>query len=169
MPSAPSSLRYFTVPESLLSSVQTKITWSLSLTIWIWLGSRWISSAIALTPEIQSFYYFKFLFNIFLNSLKIKYICMKQMVSQIPNFQLRMFLIGSKIDYQKNIKTIIRQLKQNLLLEFQNSWNHVMNILLKSKNTPNKLEKILKGSLDSIPYPSPSVKIEIIGGKVYLR
>ena len=46
---------------------------------------------------------------------------MKQMVSQIPNFQLRMFLIGSKIDYQKNIKTIIRQLKQNLLLEFQNS------------------------------------------------
>ena len=30
-----------------------------------------------------------------------------------------------------------------------------------------KVEKILKGSMDSIP--SPSVKIQIIGGKVYLR
>ena len=32
-----------------------------------------------------------------------------------------------------------------------------------------KLEKTLKGSLDSIPSPSLSVKIQIIGGKVYLR
>ena len=32
-----------------------------------------------------------------------------------------------------------------------------------------KVEKILKGRLDSIPSPSPSVKIQIIGGKVYLR
>ena len=31
-----------------------------------------------------------------------------------------------------------------------------------------KVEKILKGSLDLIPSPSPSVKIHIIGGKVYL-
>ena len=30
-----------------------------------------------------------------------------------------------------------------------------------------KVEKILKGSLDS--NPSPSAKIQIIGGKVYLR
>jgi hypothetical protein len=29
-----------------------------------------------------------------------------------------------------------------------------------------KGEKILKGSLDSIPSPSPSVNIQIIGGKV---
>ena len=29
-----------------------------------------------------------------------------------------------------------------------------------------KVEKILKGSLDSIPSPSPSVKIQIMGGKV---
>ena len=28
-----------------------------------------------------------------------------------------------------------------------------------------KVEKILKGSLDSIPLPSPSVKIQIMGGK----
>ena len=33
----------------------------------------------------------------------------------------------------------------------------------------SKVEKILKGSLDSIPSPSPSVKIQIMGGKCYLR
>jgi hypothetical protein len=32
-----------------------------------------------------------------------------------------------------------------------------------------KVEKILKGRLDSIPSPSPSVKIQIMGGKVCLR
>ena len=32
-----------------------------------------------------------------------------------------------------------------------------------------KVEKILKGSLNLIPSPSPSVKIQIIGRKVYLR
>ena len=31
-----------------------------------------------------------------------------------------------------------------------------------------KVENILKGSLDSIPSPSPSVKIQIVGGKVHL-
>ena len=30
------------------------------------------------------------------------------------------------------------------------------------------VESLLKDSLDSIPSPSPSVKIQIIGGKVYL-
>ena len=32
-----------------------------------------------------------------------------------------------------------------------------------------KVEKILKGSMDSILSPSPSVKIQIMGGKVCLR
>ena len=32
----------------------------------------------------------------------------------------------------------------------------------------SKVEKILEDSLDSIPSPSTSVKIQIIGGKVYL-
>ena len=32
-----------------------------------------------------------------------------------------------------------------------------------------KVEKSLKGSLDSIPSPSPSVKIQIMGGKVCFR
>ena len=35
--------------------------------------------------------------------------------------------------------------------------------------TTGKVEKILKGSLDLIPSPSPSVKIQIMGGKVCLR
>ena len=33
----------------------------------------------------------------------------------------------------------------------------------------SKVEKILKGILVSIPSPSPSVKIQIMGGKVCLR
>ena len=37
-------------------------------------------------------------------------------------------------------------------------------------NPPSgKVEKFLKGSLDSIPSPSPSLKIQIMGGKVCLR
>ena len=32
-----------------------------------------------------------------------------------------------------------------------------------------KVENILKGNLDSIPSPSPPVKNQSIGGKVYLR
>ena len=32
-----------------------------------------------------------------------------------------------------------------------------------------KVEKILKGSLDLIPLPSPSVKIQSMGGKICLR
>ena len=33
----------------------------------------------------------------------------------------------------------------------------------------SKVEQILKGSLDSIQSPSPSMKIQIMGGKVFLR
>ena len=37
------------------------------------------------------------------------------------------------------------------------------------KRLAHKVEKILKSSLDSIPSPSSSVKILIVGGKVCLR
>ena len=40
-------------------------------------------------------------------------------------------------------------------------------LILDSEDFLRKVEKILKGSLDSIP--SPSVKIQIMGGKVCLR
>ena len=32
------------------------------------------------------------------------------------------------------------------------------------RNCPGKVENILKGSMDSIPSPSPSVKIQIMAG-----
>ena len=38
-----------------------------------------------------------------------------------------------------------------------------------SRGNFTKVENILKGSLDSIPSSSHSVKIQIMGGKVYLR
>ena len=47
-----------------------------------------------------------------------------------------------------------------------------IHIYLISTNTAiviDKVEKIQEDILDSIPSPSPSVKIQIIGGKVYLR
>ena len=51
--------------------------------------------------------------------------------------------------------------------------NKIRNIKLKKiSNNSGELifiesRKIFKGSLDSIPSPSPSVKIQIMGGKVY--
>jgi hypothetical protein len=41
--------------------------------------------------------------------------------------------------------------------------------LTQESDHQGKLEKILKGSLDSIPSPSPSVKTQIMGRKVCLR
>jgi len=43
----------------------------------------------------------------------------------------------------------------------------LLKITILQVHTGGKVEKILKGSLDLIP--SPSVKIQIIGGKVCLR
>ena len=52
------------------------------------------------------------------------------------------------------------------LYPFNRRENHQFLIFNKIRN---KVEKILKGSLDSIPSPSPTVKIQIMGGKVCLR
>ena len=50
-------------------------------------------------------------------------------------------------------------------LQFFPKWKQV-----DLKKMPNcKVEKILKGKLDSILSPSPSVKVQIMGGKVCLR
>ena len=46
---------------------------------------------------------------------------------------------------------------------------HSVELLLITQWRHCKIEKILKGSLDSIPSPSPSVKIQIMGGEVCLR
>ena len=55
--------------------------------------------------------------------------------------------------------------------ELQHSRNLVVDSSARDHNFSLifKVEKILKGSLDSIPSPSPSVKIQIMGGKVCLR
>ena len=42
-------------------------------------------------------------------------------------------------------------------------------IKVETNELEDKVEKVLKGSLDSIPSPSHSVKIQILGGKVCLR
>ena len=42
-------------------------------------------------------------------------------------------------------------------------------VVVHHSSSTGNVEKILKGSLDSIPSPSPSVKIQIMGGKVCLR
>ena len=43
------------------------------------------------------------------------------------------------------------------------------NLLKGIDNKTVKVEHILKGSLNSITSPPPSVKIQIMGGKVFLR
>ena len=50
-----------------------------------------------------------------------------------------------------------------------NSQNNASVTKSPSNNQVRKVENILKGSLDSIPSPSPSVKIPIMGGIVCLR
>ena len=44
-------------------------------------------------------------------------------------------------------------------------WNHMD----KYDNRPGKVEIFVKGDLDLIPSPSPSMKIQIMSGKVCLR
>ena len=41
--------------------------------------------------------------------------------------------------------------------------------LAETQHATSKVEKILEGSLNLIPSPSPSLKIQIVGGKVCLR
>ena len=48
-------------------------------------------------------------------------------------------------------------------------FSKIAEITTLAAQTIQKAEKILEDSLDSTLSPSPSVKIQIIGGKVYLR
>ena len=51
---------------------------------------------------------------------------------------------------------------EKMVAVFSSFMNH-------NKNNTFKVEKIQEDSLDLIPLPSPSVKIQIMGGKVCLR
>jgi len=50
-----------------------------------------------------------------------------------------------------------------------NSTTRKVQLTSSAMKSAGKVEKILKGSLDSIPSPSPSVKIQIMDRKVCLR
>ena len=54
-----------------------------------------------------------------------------------------------------------------VIYDVHNGDKRPANLVCTYPPTPQiKVEKILKGSLDSIPSPSPSMKIQIMGGKV---
>ena len=79
------------------------------------------------------------------------------------NFVKKVFLIGScLLIYQK-----FKRFYPNNIFHLFKPWNDFYNVF--KKHISLKVENILKGSLDLIPSPSPSVKIQIIGRKVYLR
>ena len=63
--------------------------------------------------------------------------------------------------YTSSTRFLYRGKVQNL--HGKNFWNNTIN------NCCFKVENILKGSLDLIQSPSPSLKIQIMGGKVCLR
>ena len=93
-----------------------------------------------------------------LNSLAIRiWVGIWQLAS--PSFSLQIFPATAKtttfhcVPISANVKTSAGAL-------FLAAFSHAVT---------SKVEKILKGSLDSIPSPSPSVKIQIMGGKVCLR
>ena len=64
-----------------------------------------------------------------------------------------------------------------ILISLCYEWDKITVKVIEAKNLPpmdpnglaGKVENILKGILDFIPSPSPSVKIQIMGGKVCLR
>ena len=58
---------------------------------------------------------------------------------------------------------------KKLLSSSSNSSSAVAELLAFKHPYTGKVENILKGRLDSIPSPSPSMKIQIMGGKVCLR
>ena len=63
----------------------------------------------------------------------------------------------------RNLRGKWKELKRNGLATLPTA------SLVCSISLVSKVKNILKGSMDSIPLPSPSVKIQIIGGKVCLR
>ena len=52
-----------------------------------------------------------------------------------------------------------------LYFKVKRFFDHRADVLV-LRRPPSKEEKILKGKLDSIPTPSPSVKIQIMAGKL---
>ena len=84
--------------------------------------------------------------------------------------KLRAFLKQFRIRLPSNKE--IREKEQQLLLKHQfteSTRKYLVLYALQDMYVIDKVEKIIKGSLDLIPSPSPLVKIQIMGRKVYLR
>ena len=74
----------------------------------------------------------------------------------------KLFLDGALYPQLFHISCIVHLLCSNI-----GKLDHIIRTL--SKKFDHKVEKILKGSLDLIPSPTPSVKIQIMGWKVCIR
>ena len=73
-------------------------------------------------------------------------------------------------DYQQAVDEKVRcQEEADATTKTIHLANRLVGGLASEKVSYFKVEKILKGSLDSIQSPSPSVKIQIMGGRVCLR
>ena len=74
----------------------------------------------------------------------------------LPVIHFMFMLLGNNASWHVN------SLNKNFLCIYFYSSSNELELIF-------KVENILKGSLDLIPSPSPSVKIQIMGGKVCLR
>ena len=87
------------------------------------------------------------------------------------NFVQKLFETNLNLKYQQ-----VKVLNKHTNQIFSQNWhNTIVPLLIRIsyflllKNEIHKIEKILKSCLDSIPSPSPSIKIQIMGGKVCSR
>ena len=89
------------------------------------------------------------------------------LASNNPQYDKRLFTdtMNNLLSYCGLIDAKIRASDKDLPV-LTNVWASVVQVHQKALD---KVEKILKGSLDSIPSPSPSVKIKIMGGKSLLE
>ena len=67
------------------------------------------------------------------------------------------------------IKFISQIYRYLVFMARKNSTTRKVLLKISAMKSIVKVEKILKGSLDSITSPSPSVKMQIMGGKVSMR
>ena len=94
----------------------------------------------------------------------------KREKDKISSRQAKLSKGVSKLVDAKNVVTKLKAeaaIQEKELAEKQKEANDALIMIKVCKNF--KVEKILKASLDSIPSPSPSMKIQIMGRKVCLR
>ena len=77
------------------------------------------------------------------------------------------FLSKADKDYSENCLTCLTNQGDLVIHSLPELRRQVLQVSFSKKKV--KVEKILKGSLDSIPSPSPPMKIQIMGRRVCLR